>query len=64
MSVKLIKEMNLTFEKLNASVDRLKKNIEYTDFKDKIKIALPISLTSSALTLLIYLLIGYFLKWY
>lgn len=42
-------------------VNKLKKNIEYTDFKDKAKIAFPVALTSSVLTLLGYLLIKYFM---
>lgn len=45
---------------LNRSVDKLRKNIEHTDFTDKVKTAFPIALTLSMLILALYLLINYF----
>ena len=52
-------QFNLT--SMDNTVDKLKQNIEYIDFKDKAKIAFPIALISSALTLSLYLLLAYFL---
>lgn len=42
---------------MNTTVQNLKHNIEYTDFKDKVKIALPIAVISSVITLAGYALI-------
>lgn len=47
---------------MDNTVDKLKQNIEYTDFKDKAKTAFPIALTSSILTLALYFLLTYFIK--
>ncbi|MBP6408738.1 MAG: hypothetical protein KA299_08330 [Fusobacteriaceae bacterium] len=45
---------------MNTTVEKLKQTIEYTDFKEKVKIAFPIAFMSSLMTLTIYLLIQYF----
>ena len=62
MKDNLIKKTNELFENLNRSVNKLEKRIEHTDFKDKVKVAFPIALTSSMLTLSFHFLITYFIK--
>ena len=56
----LKKGINDTFSQMNTTVEKLKQTIEYTDFKEKVKIAFPIAFMSSLMTLTIYLLIQYF----
>lgn len=53
--------MNELFKSLNETVDGLRKNVEYTDFTDKVKIAFPIALIASVLTLFGYSFINYFM---
>ena len=57
----LKKGINDTFSQMNTTVEKLKQTIEYTDFKEKVKIAFPIAFMSSLMTLAVYLLVQYFL---
>lgn len=61
MNDKLENNINNSFSEMDKTINKLKKNIEHTDFKDKVKISFPIALMSSVLTLLGYLLIQYFI---
>lgn len=61
MNVDFNNKISHSFSQMDDVVNKLKKNISYTDFRDKVKIAFPIALLSSILTLLGYLLIQYFI---
>ena len=45
---------------MNTTVEKLKQTIEYTDFKEKSKIAFPIAFMASLMTLAVYAIIQYF----
>lgn len=55
---KLNKKINVSFEKMNKNVNALEKNIERTDFIEKLKTAFPLAVMASMLTLLGYGLIN------
>ena len=55
---KFKKAINSTFLEMNNTVKKLSHNIEYTDFKDKMKIAFPIAVMASVITLAGYALIN------
>ena len=55
---KLNRKINVSFEKMNKNVNALEKNIERTDFIEKLKTAFPLAVMASMLTLLGYGLIN------
>ena len=56
----LKKNINSTFSQMDTTVEKLKQTIEYTDFKEKTKIAFPIAFMASLMTLAVYAIIQYF----
>src|SRR5699024_4292610 len=56
----LKKAINSTFSQMDTTVEKLKQTIEYTDFKEKTKIAFPIAFMASLMTLAVYAIIQYF----